>query len=382
VLDWGLAEEGDTEIPFFVMPLFPTTLGRMMRDGIPPDQVVHWFSKMIDGIVETHRLGVCHRDIKPKNILCDPSKDVLVVTDFGISLFAEPLLHTLVETSAGEKLANFDYAAPEQHRPGRVDHKADVWALGLILNEMFTGQVPHGKGHKLIAEVMPTCGYLDLLVDRMMQASPDERPDIGSIRDALRFAGIRRRADGTVDVTKSGGHALEAVPSGDSIAGQENHLYVSSAEDLQFHVEPHRSETAGTADGLHFHVVNDRPKNLKNCRVVAVDARSFDAKRSTFRDGFGFKAPMLGGYTEVLAGDSTKNEWLIRIHDGHLEVGNTTSEGVLRWPAGDRSDTEIWLLTFAIRADSLEPWEFQMRVEWSRRSNALRASLAEAGNSE
>lgn len=75
-----------------------------------------------------------HRDLKPENILHDPIENRLVVSDFGIAHFTAELMHTLVETKLAERLANFHYAAPEQRRPGGlVDHRADIYALGLIL---------------------------------------------------------------------------------------------------------------------------------------------------------------------------------------------------------------------------------------------------------
>jgi hypothetical protein len=83
-------------------------------------------------------------------------------------------------------LANFQYAAPEQRVLGTTDHRADIYALGLILNEMFTNQLLQGSGHKQIGDVAPEYAYLDALVDRMVRQSPAERPaSIAKIRAAL-----------------------------------------------------------------------------------------------------------------------------------------------------------------------------------------------------
>jgi serine/threonine protein kinase len=105
----------------------------------------------------------------------------------GVAHFEEENLHTSIETKPNSRLANFEYAAPEQRRKGmRVDSKADIYALGLILNEMFTGDVLQGAGHKTIATVAPTYSYLDDLVDLMVQQSPDNRPNsIDSIKQEL-----------------------------------------------------------------------------------------------------------------------------------------------------------------------------------------------------
>jgi len=82
-----------------------------------------------------------------------------------------------VETKDQERLANFTYAAPEQRIRGKpVYHRADVFALGLILNEMFTKNVPLATGYPLIATAAPNYAYLDELIERMIQHSPRDRP--------------------------------------------------------------------------------------------------------------------------------------------------------------------------------------------------------------
>jgi serine/threonine protein kinase len=185
-VDWGVSERNGEQVPFLVMPYFPTTLAQIMAQGIPPTEVLRWFGKILDGLAEAHRLGVHHRDLKPKNILCDSAKEELVISDFGIAHFAEPLLHTFVNSSTGDRLANFEYAAPEQRRSGPVGERADVWALGLILNEMFTGMLAIGKGHRSIASVVESYAYLDSLVEQMLQQAPEARPSVADLRESIR----------------------------------------------------------------------------------------------------------------------------------------------------------------------------------------------------
>jgi serine/threonine protein kinase len=174
VLGSGVTETGET---FYVMPLFSCTLRDVMSKGIKPDAILSIFSQILDGVEDAHLHGVWHRDLKPENILCSPSADALVIADFGIAHFEEEELLTSVETNPGDRLANFLYAAPEQKIRGKsVDSRADVYALGLILHEMYTGDVPLGTGHKRIADIAPAFAYLDALVDVMRRQSPDDRP--------------------------------------------------------------------------------------------------------------------------------------------------------------------------------------------------------------
>ena len=98
---------------------------------------------------------------------------------------------TLVETDPKQRLANFQYAAPEQRVPnGKVSQATDVYALGLILNEMFTGMVPHGTEYKTIGTISGQFGYLDKIVETMLRQSQHERPQsIAEIKTLLQRHG-------------------------------------------------------------------------------------------------------------------------------------------------------------------------------------------------
>lgn len=183
VLDSGRSE-GDAS--FYVMPLYSCTLRDLVTKGIKPDAVLPLFDQILDGVEAAHLQGVWHRDLKPENILCSPPQGNVVVADFGIAHFEEEELLTAVETKSDERLANFLYAAPEQKIRGRsVDSKADVYALGLMLHEMFTGDVPLGTGHRKIAEIAPVFAYLDTLIDSMRSQAPSQRPSVGDIKREL-----------------------------------------------------------------------------------------------------------------------------------------------------------------------------------------------------
>jgi serine/threonine protein kinase len=116
-----------------------------MSKGIEPDGVLPIFSQILDGVESAHPQGVWHRDLKPENILYSLANGTLIVADFGIAHFEEQDLLTAVETQPNERLANFLYAAPEQKiRAKSADSRSDIYALGLMLHEMFTGDVPLG----------------------------------------------------------------------------------------------------------------------------------------------------------------------------------------------------------------------------------------------
>lgn len=177
VIDSGAALDGKDTISFYVMSYYPKTLRHLIQKGIPASGALPLFSQLLDGVEAAHLLGVNHRDLKPENVLYDERSNTLVVADFGAAEFTEDELYTVIETKPGERVANFQYAAPEQKsRGGSVDHRADIFALGLILNEMYTGQVPSGTNPRLIAAAAHDYAYLDDLVELMMRQLPGDRP--------------------------------------------------------------------------------------------------------------------------------------------------------------------------------------------------------------
>jgi serine/threonine protein kinase len=181
VLDHGLTEQ---QAPFFVMPRYKESLRQSIGNLAPRDAFLA-FMKILDGVDAAHKLGVTHRDLKPENILTNDTD--LVVGDFGIAEFEEDEIYTVVETKEGARLANFQYAAPEQRTRGKpIDKRADIYALGLILNELFTAELAHGTNYKTIASVTSDYPYLDSLVERMLQQIPASRySDIGEIKKEL-----------------------------------------------------------------------------------------------------------------------------------------------------------------------------------------------------
>lgn len=166
------------------MPLYSCTLRDLISKGISPAAVLPYFGQILSGVEAAHLQGVWHRDLKPENVLFAEKTGLLVVADFGIARFEEEDLFTAVETKNNERLANFLYSAFEQRSRGQqVDSKADVYALGLILNEMFTGVVPQGTGFRKVADAAPDYAYLDGLIDLMLRQDSSLRP---SVRDVTR----------------------------------------------------------------------------------------------------------------------------------------------------------------------------------------------------
>ncbi|MDF1851143.1 MAG: serine/threonine-protein kinase [Verrucomicrobiales bacterium] len=123
-------------------------LSRLIHDGgLEPDQALRLVPQICDALQFAHDEGITHRDIKPANILVDKKGNVRIA-DFGlaklISAEQEEAMMTGL-TMTGTSMGTPHYMAPEQwEAPEKVDHRADIYSLGVVFYEMLTGSRPHG----------------------------------------------------------------------------------------------------------------------------------------------------------------------------------------------------------------------------------------------
>ncbi len=152
LLDSGLA--GDGAFPFYVMPVASgeSLQDRLGRDGrIPVAEAVRLAREVAEGLAHAHAQGVVHRDVKPANVLLSAGHAVLV--DFGIAKAVGDAAQGGL-TSEGTSIGTPAYMAPEQAAgDADVDHRADLYAVGVLLFEMIAGAPPFsGPMRQVIAE--------------------------------------------------------------------------------------------------------------------------------------------------------------------------------------------------------------------------------------
>lgn len=139
-----LHEIGETEDGqlYLTMPLYEgeTLQQRIARGPLPVGEAVGIATQIARGLAKAHARGIVHRDIKPSNVLVT-SDGVVKVLDFGIAKLADVTL-----TGAAGPLGTVAYMSPEQLQGARVDHRTDLWSLGVVLYEMLTGRHPFLTG--------------------------------------------------------------------------------------------------------------------------------------------------------------------------------------------------------------------------------------------
>ena len=147
---YGLEEANGRK--FLVMELIPgeTLAERIDRGPIPLEEALVSARQITEALAAAHELGIVHRDLKPANIKFG-ANDKVKVLDFGLARASDqgagsamfsnsPTMMSMAATNAGMIIGTAAYMAPEQARGKKVDHRADIWAFGVVLLEMLTGQ--------------------------------------------------------------------------------------------------------------------------------------------------------------------------------------------------------------------------------------------------
>ncbi len=189
------AHEGE---PFLTMELIDgTSLGREIEDGgrLAVARCVAIAGAIADALAAAHAVGVVHRDLKPDNVLLGEDGRV-VITDFGIARVESG---DVEGTAAGALVGTPAYMSPEQVQALPLDGRSDLYALGLVLYEMLTGERafegssaivlaaarlmrPPPDPRERVAGVPPALGELTV---GLLAREPDERPSVAEVLAAL-----------------------------------------------------------------------------------------------------------------------------------------------------------------------------------------------------
>ncbi len=147
IFDHGTMPDGR---PYIVMEFLvgePLDARLTRERRLPPGDVYRIFSEVAKGLTKAHEVGVVHRDLKPENVfLCrseDGDAEIAKVVDFGIAKLTQTAPGASSATRTGTVIGTPYYMSPEQVRGLRsLDHRADIWALAVVVYQCLTGELP------------------------------------------------------------------------------------------------------------------------------------------------------------------------------------------------------------------------------------------------
>ena len=174
VIDRGITPRG---MPYFVMEYVEGAhLAQTIREGnLETNRKLDLIIQVCKALSYAHKNGVIHRDIKPSNVLIDSNMNVLVL-DFGIAKFVEGERRNGHHTRANVVMGTLDYMSPEQQiSSNHVTAASDLYSLGVIMYELFTGVKPLGR-FKPPSEINPTVPQpLEAVILRCLEPDPGDR---------------------------------------------------------------------------------------------------------------------------------------------------------------------------------------------------------------
>ena len=213
IIDFGQVQNGKQNFVYFIMEfLAGEGLSSLLAREAPlgPDRALHVLRQCADCLRASHAKGIIHRDIKPDNIYLVPrgqDPNFVKVLDFGIAKLTGDTAGSR-KTRTGIVMGTPAYMSPEQcEGRGNIDHRTDIYALGVVMYEMMTGRVP------FLGE-----GYGEVLVQHLTRAP--ERPSTirGAIPPALEAIVMKTLEKRPQDRFQSMEQFLEALNQPDAWA--------------------------------------------------------------------------------------------------------------------------------------------------------------------
>jgi serine/threonine-protein kinase len=272
ILDFGQVDDGAL---FIAMEFVPgqdlhTVLS---KDGpLPEARIVRVISQVLSALSDAHRAGVIHRDLKPENIMVEQRRtdsDFVKVLDFGIAKIQDssgddgPAL-----TRTGFVCGTPEYMSPEQARGSPLDHRSDLYAVGVILYQLVTGRLPFesdsavGFATKHLTEepVPPSRRRPDLRISpamervimRALAKNPDDRP-----ADAEAF---KAELLAVVEKDRRAPPPARRAPNSGVLAPLPRRVTPGDSISTEIHTEPGWSESEATVRAVPERMQSAAPR--------------------------------------------------------------------------------------------------------------------------
>lgn len=207
------------------------TVRELIGSDLPLKNILNIILQAVEALAAAHNAGITHRDIKPENMIVRPD-GYLKILDFGLAKLAENEQinsESLAKTGKGMVIGTPAYMSPAQASGEKLDHRTDLWSIGVVLYELLTGRNPFKKEnrqatmHSILAEQPPSVSSANAEIspefDRILNKALEKDPDLGyqtapDLQADLKR--IRREIDSTAsfrsgsDLSKSGGFVSAA----------------------------------------------------------------------------------------------------------------------------------------------------------------------------
>lgn len=147
---------------------------RQVSEGtrLSAEHALQLVPQLCDALQYAHDNGVVHRDIKPENVLMDQSGNIRIA-DFGLAKITGGTSDTTL-TQTKQVMGTVNYMAPEQReRPTEVDHRADIYSLGVVIYELLTGELPLGRFQPPSKKV-----HVDVRLDEVVLRALEKEPEL------------------------------------------------------------------------------------------------------------------------------------------------------------------------------------------------------------
>jgi serine/threonine protein kinase/tetratricopeptide (TPR) repeat protein len=238
-------ERDGARYSFIVMEYVEGRTLKEVAGGCSIDEAVDILMQIADALAQAHERGIVHRDIKPSNVIVAPQNRVKVL-DFGVAKFdpapldddetASLFSTEFVKTTPGAVIGTFAYMSPEQALAKDVDHRSDIFSLGVVAYELVAGHPAFTGGSSLAvvdailhSDPPPIARYnlqtppeLEAIVRRMLEKSPELRyqslRDVRADLDALKREGLTRMLPGPNYETNPG-YTTQILPPGSGSGG-------------------------------------------------------------------------------------------------------------------------------------------------------------------
>ena len=260
VMDVGTLDNG---LPYMVMErLDGCDLEELLRleHHIAVSDTVDYMLQALQGLAHAHALGIVHRDLKPANLFLAHQPDgtaVIKIVDFGIAKLIDPTTGTGRITGDNSAVGSPMYMSPEQVRSSKtVDHRADIWAMGVVLYELLTGSSPFGDDDLGVGEIFAA------VLEKKLPPVREKRPEVPAGLEAAVMKCLERDLDKRyADVSQL---ARDIAPFG---SGKWTHLI----EGIEHAFRRRLARMSGQTPGLEFMPVLPKRSGVKTETSATLD---------------------------------------------------------------------------------------------------------------